>query len=143
MPSVVMGSGWGSIGNPHLDPLEDEEERRDFCWGGEKGGGCSCCSEAANTPGVGCTELPCKAVVPSASPGDPLAAPGDCGSGGSSSSCRAASSSAVAESGSGGIPSACTCTVGAASAELVSTPLARLAASARFDCEVMPTLPSR
>lgn len=143
VPSVMeLGSGWGSRGKPHLDPLEEEEERRDLCWGGDKDG-CRSCSEAATTPGVGCADAPCKAGDPSASLGDPPAVPGDGGSGGSCSSCRAASSSAVAESGSGGIPSACTCSVSAASVEVVSTPLARWAASARFDPELMLTLPSR
>ena len=96
----MLGSGLGSRREPHLDPLKEEEERRDLCWGGDTASGS--CSEAAAMADAGCAELPAVAGDPLGSPGDPATAPGDGGSGGSSSAHRAASSSAVADSGMGG-----------------------------------------
>ena len=96
---VVLGSGLGSRGRPHLDPLEEEEERRDLCWGGDTASGS--CSEAVAMADVGGAAV---AGDPLASPGDPASAPGDGGSSGKSSA-HAASSSAVADFGKGKSPS--------------------------------------
>ena len=95
----MLGSGLGSKGKPHLDPLEDVDERRDLCWGGDTAS--SSCAEAAAIADAGAPESPAAAGDPLASPGEPASAPGDGGSGGNSA-WRAASSSAVAESGKSG-----------------------------------------